>query len=260
MHKPLVTVIIPHQLSINEPYLNLCMKAVQRSTYENIEVIVIDGSPTKPTIPAGFGVLRSEDLNTATKKFHTGISIASPKSEYFLFLSDDVVISEYMIEDMVSAFSGREFIMNPMSNSDCTSMYEADIILKNVAGTKRLHPDMKMEDLKGWEKEVIEFPRRPKCLIPFQTLSFYCTMIPRSVWNKVGELDPALESRHNDQDYCLRAHQLNIPSVVNMGCFAFHFGSRTLMHVADQQTRQKCTEHFVKKWNMKIQHMRGEAK
>ena len=150
---------------------------------------------------------------------------------------------------MYQAGGARKMIMNPMSNSDCTSLYEAHITLEYG---QRLLPDMKIEDFfEGFEQYIIErFPRRDKCLVPFQTLSFYCTMIPRMVWDEVGELDPELEYRHNDQDFCLRALKKGIPSVVNFGAFVFHFGSRTINVLGTEERKNKCTEHFKKKWGL----------
>ena len=59
-------------------------------------------------------------------------------------------------------------------------------------------------------------------------ISFYCAMIPKTVLNRVGDLDEKLDVRYNDTDYCERARKLGIPSMINLGAFALHFGDRSL--------------------------------
>lgn len=242
----MISVIVPHQLDRNRSYFNLCIESILRShDIDSIEVLVIAGSETKPKVPSNVGLYWDREVITVADKLNLAMKMISKESTHFILISDDIVVSKYMLSDMHSAFMGREMIMNPMSNSDCISLYESDIFL----GSRRIFPDMDMEDLSDEERELImNFPRKPKCLIPFYTVSFYCTMIPLSVWEKVGPLDKDLEYRHNDQDYCIRAMKLGIPTVVNMGTFAFHFGSKTMRHLANDELKAKCSEHFQNKW------------
>lgn len=248
----MITVVVPHQLDSSKPYLELCLRALASSEFVDFQVLVVSGSETPPDLPpdARFKCFHDTSRVGVSAKLDL-IQHELEGSTHLALISDDVMVSKYMLCDMLKAFANREMIMNPMSNSDCFSMYEADLYLENHDASPdfiRLHPDMEYDEIVEWTDEIIHYPRRPKCLIPFATLSFYCTMIPISVWNKIGNLDPNLEFRHNDQDYCLRAAKIGIPCVVNMGAFAFHFGSKTMRHMANDASKLECSKYFQQKW------------
>lgn len=246
----MISVVVPHQSDKSKPYLKLCLAALEKSVDIDYEVYLVDGSDTiiDYDLPKNFYHIQALNAVGVSQKLDLVMPAICKHSSHMALVSDDVMVSRYMLADMVSAFSNREMIMNPFSNSDCLSMYEADISLESQGHFKRLHPDMEFDDMTGWTDAVIDYPRRAKCLVPFPCVSFYCTMIPVSVWLKLGNLDPALEFRHNDQDYCLRAQKMGIPSVVNFGVFAFHFGSKTMRHMANDASKAICTDHFRKKW------------
>lgn len=250
---PVVSVIVPHQLDINAKYLALCLNALDHSLGVPFEVLVVAGTKDQPAVPSKFKLLHDRGRVGVAAKLEAAFNWISKESTHVLLLSDDVVVSTTAISAMYTSFQGREMIMNPMSNSDCTSMYEADIFLPSSPVSKKLTPDMQIEDFTSEELDNLKrVPATcvPKCLVPFPCVSFYCTMIPKSVWEKVGPLDPKLEFRHNDQDFCFRAMRLGIRSVVNFGAFAFHFGSRTMRHMATSETQQECTNYFMNKLSL----------
>lgn len=244
---PFVSVILMHHLDTNRPYLEMAIRALQRSQGLNFDVLLFSDAdePVKVNDPR-FRVYNDKSLNEASLKIHKGMEMIHSEA-LVLTLSDDVVVSEWLLHDMAAAFQGRQFIMNPFSNSDCRSLYEADIELKRGSDFKVLGPDMVLEDLAEWEEQIITYPRAKKLLVATPAVSFFCTMMNRSVFEKVGKLDPLLEYRHNDQDFCIRAMNLGIPSILNFGAFAFHFGSRTLKQLPIQETQKSATEHFLKK-------------
>ena len=257
---PIVTVIIPTHLDCNKPYLDLCLRALSQSKGIAFHTIVAASTKTKPEVPSNMDLIWDVEKISVSSKlnviFDYTLGWIKPETKYVLLLSDDVVVSEYMLKDMVYAFNGRDFIMNPMSNSDSTALYEADMHLERVnfdgmTDELQIYPNMQIEDLEGWERSIIQYRRAPKCLMPVNTLSFYCTMMPKSVWDKVGPLDPNLEYRFNDTDFCLRALRMGVQCMVNFGTFAFHFGSRTICQIANEESKLICQEHFLKKWNLK---------
>lgn len=260
MSLPAITVIVPHHLDNNKSYLDLCIRALMASKCVDLEVLLIASSTNPPEEYPGVKVIWDRHSESVSAKLNRAFEYDGnhegwirPASTHVALISDDVVISEYMLHDMVGAMKGRDLIMNPMSNSDCTSVYEADIKLKRVhpngaVETLPLKPDMELKDIEEWEEFIIHYPPKPKCLFPVRTLSFFCTLMPVGVWKKVGPLDPQLEYRFNDTDFCLRAAQFSIPCVINLGAFAFHFGSRTIRQVATKESQDLCTAHFNKKW------------
>lgn len=251
MNEPLVSVIVTHHLDINAPYLKVCLEALRASKGVMFDVLTVSDTKEKPQKPYDdhFSSLWSADLDTAKKKVDTAMGLISPKSTHVLLLSDDVIVSEYLLYDLFSAFKGRDMIMNPMSNSDVGSLYEADLMLDPLF---RMKPDMDIENFSPAHiQKLMQYRRKDgKLLLKCPWVSFYCTMLTKKVWNLVGPLDEDFEYRHSDQDYCMRAAQAGFGSFINLGAFAFHFGSRTLKHTSDE-VKNEASRKFMDKWKIR---------
>jgi hypothetical protein len=236
---PLVTVLVTHHLDENRKYLDLCLKALRESKGVDFEAIVLADSETKPEIHDSFKLVWDRSLTNATKKIHHGIKLANPKTTYFLFLSDDVVVSQTMLAKMVNGLGDTLAIINPMCNGDLGGRFVTPLPFPQ-------HADY--EDMGNKHSELITYETNMDLVVRQDWLSFYCTLIPKKVWEMVGELDEALETRHNDVDFCYRAQALGIPSLINFGAFAFHFVSRTLSKTCLPGEQDAATQHFLKKW------------
>ncbi len=236
---PLVTVIVTHHLNENQKYLDHCLGAINSSVGVEFETIVLADTEIKPLVPDTVRLIHDRALDTATKKVHLGVQLANPKSQYFLFLSDDVIITKTMLANMVEGLGDNRMIINPMCNGDLGGRFIAPIPFPQSAD---------YEDMDDRFDEINEYQTGLKLIVKQDWLSFYCTLIPRSVWEMVGELDPALETRHNDVDYCYRAQALGIPSVINFNAFAFHFGSKTLSKSVKPGEQDAATQAFKQKW------------
>lgn len=243
---PTVTVLVTHHLDENAPYLELCLKALMAQKGVEYEVIVLADTERVPNVPDEFTLVHDRSLDTATKKVHHGIKMAHPESQAFLFLSDDVVMSETCLGRLIEGAMGTVSVVCPMTNGEVGTRY-----LARFQSELPMRPDMRLEDLWGKERELIEFDSGYHNLVVKQDwISFFCVLIPRIVWNAVGPLDPDLETRHNDQDYCYRAAALGIPSMINLGAFAYHFGSRTLRSSVKAGEQDGATEHFRRKYGV----------
>lgn len=247
---PQVTVVVTHHINENDKYLELCLKALQASEGVEIEVFAVSDAPIRPAIE---GVHWDVSLDNVPKKWEYALKHSNPSAKYFLMVSDDVVVSKHMIQGMFEVLSSNpDMILGPMSNCDATTRYFTSHAVQNEKGEVKVLPiKCTLEEIAGWEDSIINFNRGPTILIDPVWISFYCVMMPKSVLEKVGKLDERLEVRHNDVDYCHRARQLGIPSLIHLGVFALHFGDRTLPKVttaeeysaADRAFRDKYSQH-----------------
>ncbi len=222
-----VSVIITHHLPENKQYLEAAVESVKNQSVP-VELIVM-------------ATAQYPELTNATKKVHWAIDNLVDPSHDIMFMSDDVVIAPYTIGRLQYASGLMDCIQNPLSNNEYGSRYWGSVPFwqnsyefdehKIKMAMKQLPPQMLM--------------------FPVEWISFYCTYIPRSVWNKVGRLDETLDARHNDVDYCLRAQKLGIPTFINTGGFALHFGSKTLPKVTSSAEYDKADLHFKQKWGLK---------
>ena len=247
---PKVTVILTHHLDSVRPYLDLAIQGLVNQEFKDFNVLLVSDAESKPrdALPPSWRSHWDGSLDTSAKKVKWALQ--NSDSEFVVQHSDDVIMSWAALGELAAACEALPSIMNPFSNSDCRSLYYSNIFATRKDESKHLIHDMSIEDVKGWESEILNFPLGRRVLFPVQTLSFFCTIMPRHVWNRVGDLDPELEYRHNDQDFCLRAAQIGIPSAVNLAPFVFHFGSKTLNECAPEDIRAKASHHFRAKWGI----------
>lgn len=251
--EPLVTILVFHHLDINVPYLHLALEGIRRQHVYS-EVIVLSSAPTKPPISAAYKIVHDPELNTATKKVIAGTKMMDPRSKYLLLHSDDVVLSEYALASMLRATEHSPMVVGPLSNSDNGTRYLSDLMVQNQMGEKKiLIPDMAIEEFRGFEDPIFKFtaPAHGRLFLMQQPwICFFCVLIPKVIWDKVGGLDEALDSRHNDTDFCYRATQAGFISVIDAGAFALHFGTRTLSRSCLPGEQDRATKHFREKWGI----------
>lgn len=235
--KPILTVLVTHALDETEPYLKECLWALGQSSGVEFETILLASSESRPDHPEDVVLIHDRELNTATKKIHTGVEMASDSSQAFLFLSNDVVVRNDTIDNLWSASKVVKGIISPGSNSQ-----QADIVWLGW----KFPVNMNLQDVSLTHYYQ---PDPSPILVKQPWVPFYCPLIRRDIWEEVGGLDPALDTRHNDQDYCYRAMARGIPTFYHLGAFVLHFGSKTLYkaHTAEEMTA--ASAHMVHKYS-----------
>ncbi len=247
IESPLVTVIVSHHLDENVPYLKLCLDALAKSEGVEYETIVISSAETCPDVPDGMTLVHNKALDTHAKKIDFGVAMSDKRSKYFLFLSDDVMVSKFMIAAMAAGIGDQRMAVIPMSNGDNGSQFATNLEVFNETQEGWALPvHLNHEDVKGWESAIANFPLRHPLLVVVKFICFFCPMIPRAVWEEVGVLNPLYDVRHNDEDWCYRAARKGVMCAIDFSTFALHFGSKTLNIVAPEAMRDECTRHFVK--------------
>lgn len=242
--KPLVTVIVPHHLNENDKYLNWCLTSILSSVDVDLDVICLSDAEHAPHTPDGVTLVHDRTLSNVTRKWHQGLKMADPKSKYVMLVSDDVMVSRWTIGEMARTIGDNHMILNPASNCDATTRYYATFDLDGWPIPHKLT----LEQLEGREMRVMDFTPGRRILIDPGWVSWYCTMLPKSVIEKVGLLDERLDVRHNDVDYCHRARQQGIPSLIHLGVFALHFGDQTLPKCTKPEEYQAADKAFQEKY------------
>ena len=106
MHKPLVSIIVP--VYNIEQYLQECIESILNQVYENYEVILINDGSTDNSLQICNELSKNNKNIKVLDKANSGPSSARnegikvAKGKYISFIDGDDMISEYMIEKMVS--------------------------------------------------------------------------------------------------------------------------------------------------------------
>lgn len=178
-----------------------------------------------------------------------GVKQAS-ENKYLFIMNDDVILTKDCLPNLITGIGDSQLIINPTSNCDNFSMY--NIIMgyeKNgqfETVNKRFY---RYEEWEGIQDNLINARSvYPPGIISRPFVCLYATLIPRKVWNIVGELDPNYKTGQDDVDYCKRAAQKGIYSGVALSSIAWHFGGVTADLALDKETRIENVEYYKKKW------------
>lgn len=264
MMKPYVTVIIPTHLDENAKYLDLAVTTALQTFGVHADVIVVSSAMTAPSgrEHPRLKTYHRPNLNNASVKVDFAMSMANPVTNVFVIMSDDVMVSRKTIERMATLALFNNCIVNPISNGDNGTRYMTHLNLMRKPGIMEpvavwpIPVNLSLEDLEAGCPEYLD---RILC---FETgyrnlsftqpwVSFYCTAIPKRVFEIVGPLDARMDVRHNDQDFCIRAAQKGIPAVIAADAFALHFGSRTLYKAHTKEEFDQASQVFNEKYGLR---------
>lgn len=252
-----VSIIVPAYFtnSENQRYLDLCLKSISAQTYpkDQIEVIVSSSGPMKPVVPENFRHVHSDDRLHFPKAVNQGTRASDPNSKYLFILNDDTCLTESCLEVMVSAVGNNSIVANPLSNCDNFARYQMVVgFEKDGDFTPVPIRFIRYNQIEGDEENLIKAKSiYPPGIINQNWLAIYATLIPRRIWDQVGEIDENFKTGQDDLDWCLRARQLDIPNVVVIHALAWHFGGVTSSLVIDKEMREHNYQTFFTKWGMK---------
>jgi hypothetical protein len=200
---PRVSIIVPTALR-NPGMLHACLRAIRdRSSYRNLETLLVDNRTPAAPLPADLAALASRHV-AFPEPFNfsrmNNVAAARATGEYLLFLNDDTeVLSPDWIEAMLAWAQMPEI---------------------GVVGAHLLYPDGStqhggifwLDDASGI-RHAFRHLRRPEnsaggllgTVRDCSAVTFACALVPRRVWDRLGGLDSNLRVECNDVDFCLRA-------------------------------------------------------
>ena len=230
--QPKVSVIIPTRGSSAQlrgattPFVvNTVRTLIERSTYQNIEFVIVADTPTPAEVRAELTRLGGERLvivdydqafNFAVKN---NIGVAHSTGDYILLLNDDTeIISPDAIETMLSIFAdGRVGIVGPMLFfEDGTIQSAGHVFTPDPTDMYRLKP----ADTRG-AHNYVRVQREVSSVIAA------CLLTPRAIFEQVGGLSTQFPGNWNDIDYALKVQQAGYSVIFTPHAKFFHFESKT---------------------------------
>ncbi|WP_258112347.1 glycosyltransferase [Alicyclobacillus sp. SP_1] len=200
---PLVSIIIP--MKDQWRLTKQCLDSLKKSTYSNIEIIVVDnGSVEQESLSnlsklnaSGFAKVFRYEIPFNYSRLNN-MAVSEANGEYLLFLNNDIeVISPGWIEEMLQHAMRRSV---------------------GVVGAKLLYPDGRIQHAGvvlgiGGVANHIYCGAHPKTpgyfgmladIRDFSAVTGACMMVPRKVFEETGGFDEDLAVSFNDVDLCLR--------------------------------------------------------
>lgn len=251
---PLISIVIPtagKSIETEQGRLNVlknCIQSIQQlSTYQNYEIVVVDGYdiPTstlegviEPAVAAPNSNLRlvrcAAPFNFSQR---INLGVAAAKGEFVLLLNDDTEVSTPdWLESML------EFAQQPVIGA---------------VGAKLLFPDKRIQHtgvmvLEGNPGHAYhEFDSdHPGYFCSnvvnrnYLVVTAACLMMRRDLFNQLGGMDENFPLNYNDVDLCLKAHQAGYRNVVTPFAQLLHYESVS----REKGLRPKEWEKLNHKW------------
>lgn len=245
-HRPLVSIIIctrdKHQL------LRQCLHSLERSTYQNYEVIIVDNDSQEAETFVYFEELRAgegrERVISCREPFNysrlNNYGIEHAQGSIIILLNNDTeVLTASWIEIMlglvqqqrVGAVGARLLYPNG-------TVQHAGIILGlgGIAGHGHRHFP---EGAPGYFN-TLNSTRN------YSAVTGACLMFRRDVWKQVGGLDERLSVLFNDVDFCLRIAMQGYDIVSTPDAVLWHYESASLGRVEQKARTINIDEvHFM---------------
>ncbi|MCC6487783.1 MAG: glycosyltransferase [Candidatus Hydrogenedentes bacterium] len=239
-----VSIVIPAYNEVE--YCLECVDSIVENTAYPYKLILVDNGSTD-------GAGEYFDSVPGATVVHTGANLGFPAGVnrglahaegHVLLLNSDTRVPAEWLARLVHVLERNASIglLGPMTN-----YVSGPQLIDGLALTAMDHINaFARERWETWNGQVAEVER----------LVGFCLLIRDAAFRRIGLLDERFGlGNFEDDDYCLRARQAGYRTCMALGCFVFHYGSRTFrsMGYAAQKYNELIDENetiFREKWNL----------
>ncbi|MFD3257087.1 glycosyltransferase [Paenibacillus lentus] len=205
---------------------------LQYTTVPRFEIIIVDNASTDQT-PANLLKLTHPNIKTILLSENDGfaggnnIGIINATGDYVVLLNNDTMVSKDWLPRLMQPFKTDHQIaaVGPMSNFVGNDQKLDFFVGDEVYGANA-----------AWLDEFHAlFDKRFRYT---DMLGFFCVMIKKEIFEKLGHLDKSFGcGMFEDDDYCLRMLQAGYRLAIAEDAFVYHHGSATFNQWDEEQKR-----------------------
>lgn len=247
---PLVSILIPNKDNVT--YLKKCLESLKKSTYQNLEIVVIENNSTEQSTFAYYAQLEDDErirVVTWEREFNfsaiNNFGAQYANGQYILLLNNDVeVINSDWLEQMLM-FAQREDVgaVGAMLYYPDDTVQHAGVILGigDVAGHAH----------KYFQRGAGGYMGRMTIAQNYSCVTGACLLMRRKVWDEMHGLDEAFAVAFNDVDLCMRIRQAGYLIVWTPYAELYHYESKSrgAENTPEKQKRfQGEIERFQRRW------------
>ncbi len=244
----LISIIIPNKDQVDT--LKKCLESIEKSTYKNYEIIIVENNSTEEKTFAYYETLKATgNLQVVTWEGPFNYSAINnygatfAKGEYLLLLNNDIeIITPDWLEEMLS------------------HCQRADVA---AVGCKLLYPDKTIQHagvgiglggiansyFVGMDSQFHGYMHRANLQVDYSAVTAACMMVKKSVFGTVGGFnEEQLAVAYNDIDLCLKMGRAGYRIVYTPYAMAYHYESKTrgLEDSPEKQARLKRESDYMR--------------
>ncbi len=229
----------------SQKFLDLMATSLDAQTFQDFAVTLVSSGEFVPKFPPKHAHYHSDERLHYPSAIAKGYEISPKDSELILLLNDDVILHKDCLKTLVEMVSVTEVIANPMSTCCNGRFYQAPLgageyrFLKNQYSYDEIMPIV--DDI--IHRAAIHSP------MFFYTgmVAFFCTMMRRTTWEKIGGIDTNFRTGFDDSDFSNRARQVGIPCGIVTNSFCLHFSGKSADLHLSLEDRKFNEKYYVEK-------------
>ena len=253
--EPKVSIIILNKDHIKD--LKKCVKSILKSTYKNIEIIIVENNSTDKRTFKYYELLKNNEaykekikvITYTGKDFNysklNNYGVKNSSGDYLVFMNNDIQILSYdWIENMLGTVQRDDVgavgakLIYPDGR-----IQHAGVVLNftGVAG----HVNAQMRN------NAVGYMGRIMIQQNFSAVTAALMMVSRKDFNNVGGFDEDLAVSYNDIDLCLKFRNIGKVNVYDPYVIAYHYESKTRGYedtIEKKQRLEKEANILKNKW------------
>lgn len=242
----------------SQKYLDDCLLSIQKQTFKEKQVYVISSGDFVPKINGSMDVIHKHYHSRMHFPEAINEGVTRSRSENILLCNDDIIMQKDCIEKMMSHLEADPTkIINPTSTCDNGRSFKLPlgfmlrsfphIFEANHFTYEQISPHYLNEIIDSFS--ILDNVLKQEIRVEFT--AFYCTLMKRSTWDKVGGIDTALKTGQDDLDFCIRAREIGFKPVIYLDAFCFHYSGATADIHLTKDDRIWNIDYFNEKWSDK---------
>lgn len=261
---PIVSILIPNKDEVEA--LKKCLDSIVKTTYSNLEIIVIENNSILEETFAFYKKLETDGMTNAkgenisvkvvTWKIKGSFNYSAinnygasfAKGEYLVLLNNDVeILTADWLEEMLGICQRPEVaIVGARLFYPDDSIQHAGIVVGIGGHARGVAANM----LTGFQRIHEGYLHKATIQANYSAVTAAFMMIRKSVFDEVGTFTEQLAVAFNDVDLCLKARRLGYEIVYNPYVEAYHYESKS--------RGQEDSEEKVRRFQTEIEYMRTE--
>lgn len=248
---PKISIIIPNKDYVST--LETCLKSIEKSTYKNYEIIVVENNSTEPETFDYYkkidGKNKIKVVYYPEKEFNysaiINFGVRNATGEYIVQLNNDIeVMTKDWLEEMLM-FAQRDDVGAvgvELYYPDKTIQHAGIIIgIGGVAG--HVFRNVPMNTHGYFSKD--------STIQNLSAVTAACIMTKKSIYEEVGYMDEGFKVAFNDVDFCLKIRETGKLIVYNPFAKLWHYESKSRGYEDTQEKRERFKgeiDRFNEKW------------